>query len=245
MCGRFGLPGDHTAMKNAFDIPTDTNDHVEWDTLMPRYNIAPTDQIPVIVEKNGQRSVESMRWGLIPFHAADLRGRSVLDTNGKSVNTPINARAETVHSNGIFKHSFKKRRCLIPSGGFYEWKRDGTRKHPQWVHLEDHSWMGFAGLYNWWKSPSADWILSCTIITTIPNSFMEPIHNRMPVILTEGTYDLWLSPDSADLSELKEVLVPYPAGEMQSHPVSDLVNKVDNDGPELMASLSNPKSEWR
>ena len=94
--------------------------------------------------------------------------------------------------------------------------------------------MGFAGVYTWWKSPEGEWVPSATIITTSPNSFMEPIHDRMPVILTEGAYDIWLSIENKDLSELKEVLVPYPASEMQAHPVARLVNNVKNDGPELI-----------
>ena len=201
---------------------------------MPRYNVAPTDQIPVVFEKDGERQVESMRWGLMPFRTVTMRGRTALGENGKSLNTPINARAETVHSNGIFKRSFEKRRCIIPAGGFYEWKSIGGAKTPYWVYLKDSAWMGFAGVYTWWRSPEGEWVPSATIITTSPNSFMEPIHDRMPVILTEGAYDIWLAPENNDLSELKEVLVPYPASEMQGHKVARLVNNVRNDGSELI-----------
>ena len=225
-------------MRDAFDIATDLRRDVDWKALMPRYNIAPTDQIPVIFEKDGERRVEPMRWGLIPFRAANMRGRSALDEKGKSINTPINARAETVHSHGSFKRSFEKRRCLIQAGGFYEWKRQDGTKLPHWIHLKDRPWMGFAGVYTWWKSPEAEWVPSCTIITTSPNSFMEPIHDRMPVILTEGAYDIWLDPENQDLSELKEVLVPYPAEKMQAHPVARSVNKVENDGPELIEAAT-------
>ena len=234
MCGRFGLPGDHPAMLNAFDIKTDTRRDIDWKALMPRYNVAPTDQVPVVFQKNGDRQVESMRWGLMPFRTVSMRGRTALDEKGKSINTPINARAETFHSHGIFKRSFERRRCIVPAGGFYEWQRAGAAKVPYWIYLKDRSWMGFAGLYTWWKSPESQWVPSCTIITTSPNTFMEPIHDRMPVILTEGAYDLWLHPENTDIAELKEVLVPYPAQEMQAHEVAPLVNKVDNDGPELI-----------
>ena len=234
MCGRYGLPEDHPVMIEAFDIKADLRRDTDWKALMPQYNVAPTDQVPVIYQKDDDRVVESMRWGLIPFPTANMRGRTALNEQGKSVNTPINARAETVHSNGIFKRSFERRRCIIPAGGFYEWKKVGGSKLPYWIYLADEKWMGFAGLYSWWKSPEGQWIPSCTIVTTSPNSLVEPIHNRMPVILTEGAYDIWLEPENKDLSELKEILIPYPPQRMGAYEVATLVNKVGNDGPELI-----------
>ena len=237
MCGRFALPADHAAMAAAFDITADLRSDVDWMAMMPRHNVAPTDQVPVIFNKGDERRVEPMRWGLIPFRTKAMRGRTALDDKGKSINTPTNARAETVHSHGSFKRSFENRRCLLPAGGFYEWKKDGSTKIPHWIYLKDGSWMGFAGVYTWWKSPEGQWVPSCTIITTSPNSFMEPIHDRMPVVLTPGAYGAWLDPDNQDLSELKELLVPYPTAEMAAQRVSTLVNKVGNDGPELIALL--------
>lgn len=243
MCGRYGLPEDHASLQGAFDISTDLRSDVDWGELMPRFNVAPTDQVPVIIEREGERQVEPMRWGLMPFRTIGMRGRTALDEKGKSINTPINARAETVHSNGIFKRSFQKRRCIIPAGGYYEWKRvDGT-KLPHWIYLQEGAWMGFAGIFSWWKSPDDEWVPSCTIITTAPNSFMEPIHDRMPVILTSGAYDLWLDREGEDLSDLKEVLVPYPPGGMKANQVAPLVNKVDNDGPELVEPWSDSTAQ--
>jgi putative SOS response-associated peptidase YedK len=221
-------------MKRAFDVTLDLASDIDWSGLMPRYNVAPTDQVPVILEKDGVRQTGPMRWGFMPRWTAAMRGRTALGSNGKSINTPINARAETVQSNGMFNRSFEKRRCVIPAGGFYEWTRDGYAKTPHWIDLKDGSWIGLAGLYTWWKSPNGQWVPSCTIVTTSPNSFMEPIHDRMPVILTPGSYDLWLTPEAADQSELKELLVPYPADQMRAHRVSSLVNSPANDGPELM-----------
>ena len=234
MCGRFGLLQHHEVMKRAFDVSADLESGIDWAGLMPRYNVAPTDQVPVVLEKNGDRMAGAVRWGIMPPHTASMRGRTALGSNGKAINTPINARAETVQSNGMFKRSFEKRRCIIPAGGYYEWKRERDSKVPYWIDLKDGSWMGLAGLYTWWKSPEGQWVPSCTIITTSPNSFMEPIHDRMPVILTPGSYDLWLAPDVTDQSELKEVLVPYPAADMQAHKVSSLVNSSANEGPELL-----------
>ena len=117
MCGRYGLTGDHAGMLDAFDIKADLRRDIDWKSLMPRYNVAPTDQVPVIFQKDGDRVMEPMRWGLIPFRTSNMRGRTVLSEQGKSINTPINARAETVDSNGIFKRSFERRRCIIPCGG--------------------------------------------------------------------------------------------------------------------------------
>lgn len=234
MCGRYALPDHHPAMVEAFDVKADVARDVDWASLMPRYNVAPTDQVPVVYQKNGDRLVEPMRWGLMPYRTAGMRGRTAVDGKGRSIRTPINARAETVHSHGLFKRSFERRRCIIPAGGYYEWQRGSSGNVPHWIYLADGSWMGLAGLYTWWKSPSGEWVPSCTIVTTSPNSFVEPIHDRMPVVLTRGSYDLWLDPSNDDLSELKEVLVPYPSGGMRAHAVSSLVNKVTNDGPELI-----------
>ena len=234
MCGRYGLTDDHTALMDAFDTKPDIRLDIDWNALMPRYNVAPTDQVPVIFRKESDRVLESMRWGLIPFRTVNMRGRTAINEHGKSINTPINARAETVHTNGIFKRSFERRRCIVPAGGYYEWKRVGDSKLPYWIYLADKKWMGFAGLYSWWKSPEGVWVPSCTIVTTSPNSVMEPIHDRMPVILTQGAYDIWLDAETKELSELKEILIPYPPQRMAVHEVSMLVNKVGNDGPELI-----------
>ena len=234
MCGRFGIADDALSMVNAFGIDPSITTFENLSACMPRYNVAPTDQIPVIFEKNNQRQTQSMRWGLIPYQTRTIRGRSALDENGKSLNTPINARAETIHSKGSFKLSFEKRRCLIPASGFYEWKKTNFSKIPHWIHLENRPWMALAGIYTWWKSPSQEWIPSCTIITTTPNSLMESIHDRMPVILTEGSYDIWLNSRDPEMSELKEILVPYAAKEMSAHPVSTDVNKTVNNSPYLV-----------
>lgn len=234
MCGRFGLPGDHQTMMSNFNTKVDLGKRVNWEILMPRYNVAPTDQIPVIFKKGTQRYVKPMRWGLIPFYATTIKGRTVLDKEGKSTPTLINARSETVDPNGKFGTPFKRGRCLIPAGGFYEWKKEPNGKTPYWIRLKNRSWLAFAGLYAWWKSLEGEWLPSCTIITTVPNQMMEPIHARMPVILTEESYDLWLDPEIYDFSNLKELLAPYPSDKMEAYPVDGLVNNVKNDGSDLI-----------
>ena len=234
MCGRFGIADDAVSMVNAFGIAPSTTIFENMGAGMPRYTVAPPDQIPVIFEKNNRRQAHSMRWGLLPYQTRSINGRSALDENGKSLNTPINARAETIDSKDSFKLSFERRRCLIPASGFYEWKKTNFSKIPHWIHLLNQRWMALAGIYTWWKSPSQEWIPSCTIITTNPNSLMESIHDRMPVILTQGSYDMWLSSGGTNLSELKEILVPYAAKEMSAHPVSTDVNKTVNNRPDLV-----------
>ena len=218
-------------MRDAFDIATDLRRDIDWKALMPRYNIAPTDQIPVIFEKGGQRRVEPMRWGLIPFRTASMRGRSTLDEMGKSINTPINARAETVHSHGSFKRSFEKRRCLIPAGGFYEWKKEGNRKQPHWIGQTDRGLMAFAGLWESWKENDENVIESFTIITTEPNEKIRALHNRMPVILDRGAYADWLNPERSVDEPLLRLLRPCPADIMEAYPVSTRVNSPKNDHP--------------
>ena len=234
MCGRFGIADDAVSMVNAFGIDPSITIFENLGACMPRYNVAPTDQIPVIFEKNNRRQAHSMRWGLLPYQTRSIDGRSALDENGKSLNTPINARAETIDSKDSFKLSFERRRCLIPASGFYEWKKTNFSKIPHWIHLLNQRWMALAGIYTWWKAPSQEWIPSCTIITTNPNSLLESIHDRMPVILTPGSYDMWLSSGGTNLSELKEILVPYAAKEMSAHPVSTDVNKTVNNRPDLV-----------
>ena len=234
MCGRFGLPNNHQTMINNFNIKVDLGKRAHWNILMPRYNVAPTDQIPVIFNKGVQRYVRPMRWGLIPFHARAVKGRTVLDKEGKSTPTPINARSETIDPNGKFGTPFQRGRCLIPAGGFYEWKKGQNGKIPHWICLKNRSWLAFAGLYVWWKTPGGEWVPSCTIITTVPNQVVESIHARMPAILEEGSYDLWLDPKNRDFSNLKELLVPYPSNQMEAYPVGSLVNNAKNDGSALI-----------
>ena len=225
-------------MLRAFGVAPIVENELEWTTLMPRYNVAPTDQVPVVLETDGMRFVKAMRWGLIHFRTRRMRGRTTLDENGMAMNTPINARAETVHSHGRFKRAFVKRRCVVPAGGFYEWKGVKGERTPYWIHLEGGTWMGLAGLYTWWKSPEGEWVPSCTILTTEPNSFMETIHDRMPVILSPDAYKVWLDPTNQDTSKLQEVLIPYPSAEMHAHRVSMLVNRTHHDGPELIESVT-------
>ncbi len=207
----------------------------------PNYNVAPTQDIYAVLENGGVRRVESLHWGLIPFWAKDA----------KIGNKMINARAETVATSGAFKHAFKKRRCLIPVDGFYEWTRTGAqrpgaqaperkssgqqKKQPWFVHRPDDEPIAFAGLWEVWRPDgSEDELVSGTIITGEPNEKMAEIHDRMPVMLPPEAWDRWLDRDEQDTEALGRFLVPAPSSLITFHPVSTEVNNVRNQGSHLL-----------
>ncbi len=217
MCGRFVLISDIDALQLAFNL-TDVPD-----VLPPRFNIAPSQPVAVITNAAPQE-IAFFRWGLIPFWAKDA-------SIGASL---INARAETAAEKPAFRAAFKRRRCLIPADGFFEWQKSDRGKVPLFIHLRDRRPFAFAGLWETWFSPEGDEVRTCTILTTMPNSFMEPIHNRMPVILPADRYDSWLLPDEQPADRLMPLLQPYDAAEMAAYPVSAFVNNPRNDTPECI-----------
>jgi putative SOS response-associated peptidase YedK len=193
----------------------------EWS---PRYNIAPTQPVPVIRQhpKEPVRELSLMRWGLIPSWAKDPSGAASM----------INARAETAGSKPAFRESLKSRRCLIPADGFYEWKRDGKTKQPFCFEVNQGQLFAFAGLWDRWKDPGGNWIKTCSILTTTPNVVASGVHDRMPVILDPDGYDLWLDPGMKDVAAASDLLKPYDARLMRSYPVSTRINRVANDDAE-------------
>lgn len=221
MCGRFIIKSDLEQIQLAFSI-----DQVEAQ-VQPSYNIAPTQSIVTVAQRDGQNVLENMRWGLIPVWAKDMSIGSKM----------INARAESVAEKASFKRPLKSRRCLIVADGFYEWQKEGAKKIPMFIHLKSQKPFAFAGLYDVWKSPDGDWITSCAIITTRPNELMETIHNRMPVILPKTAYKPWLDVSNQDLDELVALLQPYPADKMLAYPVSPLVNSPRNNSPECIQAI--------
>ncbi len=146
----------------------------------------------------------------------------------------INARAETVSEKPAFRAAIRRRRCLIPADGFYEWKRAGGRKQPYYVRMRDAWTFAFAGIWESWKGGEGEAIESCALLTTGPNELLEPIHDRMPVIIPPGGYDLWLSPEVGDPSALSSFFSPYPSEEMVAYPVRTLVNNPKTDEPRLI-----------
>ncbi len=219
MCGRFTLAVDASELQLSlpgFSFP---------DTLPARYNIAPGQDIPVIAN-TGEKRLQQIRWGLVPSWAKDP----------KIGNRMINARSETLSEKPSFRTAYRKRRCLILSDGFYEWRKEpGARtKTPMYIRLKSGHPFAFAGLWESWRGEEDDPLLSCTIITTEPNALMEKIHNRMPVILPPESYDRWLSPEDRSAGELNTLLGPYPESEMTAYPVSTLVNNPRANTPDCI-----------
>lgn len=222
MCGRFSLTVTADQLLEIFpDLDIDL-------VLQPRYNIAPSQPIAVI-PNDGQIKLDFYKWGLVPSWSKDV----------KIGYRMINARAETLGEKPSFRGPYKYRRCLIPADGFYEWvKIEGSKKKlPIYIQMKDKRPFAFAGLWEEWHAPDGSELRSATIITTEPNELVRKIHTRMPVILPQEAYELWLSPGDKKPAELQHLLRPYPAEEMSQHPVSDMVNSPANEGPGCVAPL--------
>ena len=215
MCGRYTLRAKPSALAEAFDLP-------EVPELSARYNIAPTQDVPVVRPSpdQGRRALGLLHWGLIPSWADDPA----------TGNRMINARAETVAEKPAFRHAFKSKRCLVLADGFFEWRREGKHKRPYFIRMRDDRPFAFAGLWERWDKGGGP-IESCTLLTGEPNEVVAPVHDRMPVILPKSAYNLWLDPEVNDVKQLRPLLVPYPADEMEAYPVSTLVNSPANDEP--------------
>jgi len=215
LCGRFTLTASPEQLQQAIpglNVPTAK--------MAARYNIAPSQPVAV-VPNDGQMKLDYFVWGLIPSWAKD-----------PSIgNRMINARGETLAEKPSFRTAFRRRRCLILADGFFEWKQNpGSKtKTPMYIHLKSGQPFAFAGLWENWNAPDGSSVLSCTIITTTPNTLMEPIHNRMPVILPPTSYTQWLEPGEQDPTSLQALIQPYPAEAMSAYPVSTLVNRPEND----------------
>ncbi|MDX6405362.1 MAG: hypothetical protein QOH70_2817 [Blastocatellia bacterium] len=210
MCGRYTLRSvDRIRLKLA------AAGQLKLDDMVPRFNIAPGQSVLAILDLEQQTVAQMLLWGLVPSWSKEPKGF-------------INARAETLAEKPSFSESFQTRRCLIPADGFYEWKRTGRARQAFFFQLKDEAPFAFAGVWDEWKKDGVS-ITSCAIVTTRANELLEPIHDRMPVILAEECYKLWLDP-RARATELEKLLVPFPAAEMKSHPVGSGVNhpKIDN-----------------
>lgn len=218
MCGRYVTP-DQAAIERYWKVKG--RDIAE--PLRARYNAAPTLMLPII--RGGEdRELVALKWGLIPPWAKDPK-------EGARMN---NARGETVAEKPSFRAAFKRRRCLVPMSGFYEWKATPAGKIPHYFTMLNAEQFAAAGIWEHWKGSDGQEIESYAIITTEANTIMAPVHDRMPVILPAEAIDAWLEPDNADIEGLRELLVPYPADEMQERAVSTRVNSSRNEGPELL-----------
>jgi len=231
MCGRFGASFKYRDIKVLWNLRGDLPE------FGPRYNIAPSQEVPVIVRSEDHNEVKPMRWGLVQSWAQD-------PSIGQRM---INARGETLLEKPSFKQLVARRRCLIPADGFYEWRREGKRKVPVWIHLKSRAPFTFAGLWDYWRDPGGDKELySFTIITTEANALLRPIHSRMPVIYDKDMGRQWLKESFGDRAMiLAAVLRPWPSELMEAHEVSTLVNSPDNDTAECIHPLSPSQTRKR
>jgi putative SOS response-associated peptidase YedK len=220
MCGRYMLTTPVDALRQLFLF-------TERPNLAPRYNIAPTQEVPVVrrTRDGAGRELIMVRWGLVPYWADDP----------KIGNRLINARRESVARTAAFREAYQRRRCLVPADGFFEWQKEGRTRQPLLVRRKDQAPFAFAGLWERWPQPGGGVLRSCTIITCPPNELIAPVHDRMPVILASEDYERWLDPSRADGRELLE---PYPAAELEAFPVSPRVNSPQYDDPECIAPLA-------
>jgi putative SOS response-associated peptidase YedK len=234
MCGRYTLTSQEGLVEElqlAIGEPSEPN---EW--WRPRWNIAPTQPAPIVANREGPRAIELARWGLLPPWAESLGAGAKM----------INARGETAADKRAFRDALRKRRCLVPADGFFEWKKNGKQRTPFWIHPEPRHLIAFAGLWERWKSPprvigsdggepgsppSAIWVISFTIVTTGANELVAPLHDRMPVVLPRDAYDRWLDPAPIEPAALADLLAPAPPDGWVATEVAPLVNKPDNDVP--------------
>ena len=212
MCGRFTLYITAEELASHYDLRT-------IPATEARYNIAPSQQINIIKGTSEELTLASMRWGLIPHWAKDEKIGYKL----------INARAETISEKPSFRSAFKFRRCLVPASGFYEWKREGSHKQPYYFQVKDTPLFSMAGIWESWKAPDGQIIESCSIITTEANNVVSEVHDRMPVIINQDSYNHWF-----EGLECQDLLQPYISSGMTMYPVSERVNSPKNNGSDCI-----------
>jgi putative SOS response-associated peptidase YedK len=218
MCGRFTQQRPTSELAEIFgaeDLADDPGG---------RFNVAPTDPASVVVQRDDRRAVVTYRWGLQPAWV-----------DPKHASKAFNARAETLATSGLFRDAFRRRRCLVPVDGFYEWLREGSRRQPMLIHDPGREPLALAGLWTGRKDEaSGEWLRTFTIVTTAPNTFMRDIHDRMPVVVPRDRWAAWLDPTPREPGELRALLEPGDDIALTAYPVVPLVNNVRNQGPELL-----------
>jgi len=220
MCGRYTLTSSPEALRALFA-------YAEQPNFPPRYNIAPTQPIPVVRLVDGKRQFSLMRWGLLPSWVKDPTTFSLV----------INARGETAIDKPAFRAAMKRRRCLIPVDGFYEWRAGGARKQPYFIHAKTDAPLAFAGLWETWTGPNGEELDTAAIVTTTANRTLAPIHDRMPVIVAPEAFDLWLNAAEVDTATASALIAPAPDDLLIAWPVSIEVNRVANDHPGLVQEI--------
>lgn len=223
MCGRYTLDKDKPVLEGWFDAVME-----DYDQFRANYNVAPTHNMPVVGEnREGKRTIQPFRWGLLPFWAKDE----------KVSYSMINARSESLSTKKSFQKSFKKYRCLVPASGFYEWKGEKGNKTPYYIYPTHEPMFAFAGLYNVWESPEGEKVPTYTIVTTEANNKMSELHNRMPVMLLKEEWDDWLNPENHDTKLLQDMLNPFPDDAIDYYQVAKEVGNVRNNSSELMEKV--------
>jgi putative SOS response-associated peptidase YedK len=224
MCGRFSQQRPASELAEIFAAEPLTDDPG------PRFNVAPTDEALVVVQRGDRRAITAYRWGLIPHWAEAAKVGSRM----------FNARAESLTSSPAFRDAFRRKRCLVPVDGFYEWHREGTRRQPFAIARDDGRPLALAGLWSGWRDPAADRVVrTFTIITTRPNDQLSGLHDRMPDVVPDDAWSRWLDPGHHDPAELNGLFEPNDEVELRIWPVSPLVNNVRNDGPELVEPIAD------
>jgi putative SOS response-associated peptidase YedK len=249
MCGRYVSVSSPSLLASYFGA-----EEVRTEDAAANYNVTPRAEVPIVAESRDVRVLDRVRWGLVPFWAKDVSIGDKL----------INARAETVTEKPAYRRAFERRRCIIPADGFYEWRAvDGAeersatllaegfpgrrsdpkqrRRQPYFIRRLDGEPLAFAGLWESWYDPAQEEperLRSCAIVTTVANDELTPLHHRMPVVLPAPVWDRWLDRDERDVDALQKLCVPLPDGVLRFHPVSMLVNKPDNNGPELVEEVA-------
>jgi len=215
MCGRYVIKTPPDLMRRTFGYEEQPN-------FPPRYNVAPTQPIPVVRLDNGVRRFALVRWGLIPAWVKDPRGFSLL----------INARAESLLDKASFRNAMRRRRCLIPADGFYEWKQDGSRRRPYFARAKGP--VAFAGLWEPWIGPNGEELETACIVTTTANRTLRHLHDRMPAVIPPEAFDLWLDCARVDAETASALLVPAPDNVFEAYEISTAVNRVANDSETLI-----------
>jgi putative SOS response-associated peptidase YedK len=226
MCGRYTVTATPEVLRALFG-------YAEQPNFPPRYNVAPTQPIAIVRLMNGTRQFALVRWGLLPSWVKDPKAFSLL----------INARGETVNEKPAYKAAMKRRRCLIPADGFYEWQARGSRKQPYYVRAKSGTPLAFAGLWETWTGPNGEELETAAIITTDANQTLAPIYDRMPVVIASEQFDLWLGGRDEDTAAASSLIRPAPDDLLVAIPVSSDVNRVANDNPkliELSAEIAEP-----
>jgi putative SOS response-associated peptidase YedK len=221
MCGRYLILSSPQAFRRLFGYREQPN-------FPARYNVAPTQPVPIVRLANGERQFALVRWGLIPPWVKDPRTFTLL----------VNARAESVNAKPAFRNAMRRRRCLFPADGFYEWKDDGGRKRPFCIRTKDRAPIAFAGLWETWMGPNGEEVESAAIVTTQANRELAELHSRMPAIVPERAFDLWLDCGAFDEATATALLDPAPEGLLESYEISTAVNRTANDGPALIEPAS-------